>query len=159
MDWNSDLAAGITGTSANQLGHMVRLGIVEPAAEASRRGVSHRFDFKNLVEMTIGAEFFDAGITAFNVAEAVRRVQENWTALCNPETRDEVAVLALLRSPGDARPNRTDLGDTPVNLLTLMGPVNAFQDAWIVTGYTVHAAINVKWIIDSLERITRVRCA
>ena len=39
-----------------------------------------------------------------------------------------------------------------------MGPTTAFHEVWITSGYTVHAALNVKWMIEQLERITGESC-
>ncbi len=136
-------AARLTAALETQIHHLVRCGVVTPVQPAIRRGISAKFSPKNLVEITVGAELLNAGISTVMVNNAVRLVSKrgNWLRLCDPDSRDSVAVLVLLKMLGNK--------NAPVTMHLF--PVADIGDL-CNTGYTILAAVPVGYIMRTIEK-------
>ena len=126
-----------------QVDHLVETGIITPAVEAPRRGMSRLFDARNLAEMTVGIELIKSGIKSSTVFNAIRRMtnSEHWPALtAGGEQRDQFAVLVLLRMSGvDTRPTIQLLPEDEVGRICNRG-------------YTIMAAVPVAYVLRLIEK-------
>jgi hypothetical protein len=150
-EFTADEATRITGATMAQVEHLYRTGIVIPARKALRRGVSRGYSIGNLMEMATAIAMTGTGANALdtNAAILLMREPEQWQQLCDPATRDLVAVLVLWR-PLD----RLGTGK-PMPVLPQIGPLDTLN--LIATGYAVHAAVPLKWMAERLEAATGER--
>lgn len=131
------------GAQPTKVEYLVRAGILRPAEVASRRGVSRKYNLRNLAEAMVGIELIEAGILADDVREAVSTMtdEENWPRLCDPTRRDDVSLLVVQRLSGMTR--------APVSIhLSPAKDVGEICD----TGYTILAAVSVGYILRMIER-------
>ena len=113
--WDANTVAQMTDVLVPQIDVFVRVGLIEPSHEASRRGVSRRYDLRRVFEIAVAGELLAAGITVVQINGALRVLRQEWLHLCNPKTRRSVGVLVLWRTPNDRR-------QTPATVSPRIGP-------------------------------------
>ena len=70
--FTTDQAVHLTAAQAPQIDYFVRVAkIITPVQPASRRGVSHRYDLKNLIEITVSVLMLNSGIHATQIGAAL----------------------------------------------------------------------------------------
>ena len=144
--YDTDEALRFTAARRAAVDYFVRTRVIVPAREASRRGASRGYSFRNLAEIAVAAELLDAGIEITTIAEALRSLRDSWSQVASQ--RD--TILAIWRLPAD---HLTGKGRS---LTSLIGPVDEILPL-ITAGYSLHAGIPVGWIVSQLEKATGER--
>lgn len=119
--WDADVAVSLTGPTPSQLEYFVRQGLIVPAQPASRRGVSRRYDLKNLIEMAVATEMLASGLPVGEIGRALAELRGNWALVFGDAgERARAAVLLVTVSPMTAiRPDPHPLVQVgPVKMLT-----------------------------------------
>src|SRR4051812_27322326 len=98
--FTTDEAVQLTGTQAPQIDYFVRVAkIITPVQRASRRGVSHRYDLKNLIEITVSVLMLHSGIRAPQIGAALMILRQHWGVLAESQGgRERYGVLAVIGS-------------------------------------------------------------
>ena len=138
-------AIALVATTATQLDYLARVGLIQPRVPASRRGVSRKFDARNLLELATAAELIDAGISVVDVKRALDCIAENWTRVIDRRQKDLVlGLFRLARSP-----KRTD----PLPQLVPAKDLGELAN----TGYTIVAAVPISNFVRTIEKGTGER--
>ena len=142
----------MTGASATQIEHFVRSGVVRPAEEAPRRGMSRGFNLRNLIEIALAAELLSCGVAVREIPIIFQlTLRKHWKTRVDPGRRDEVAVLVLwFTSRVFTGTPRADVSTRRIPTIT---SIANFQMK-VEQGDTIHAAINVKRIVEHVETAT-----
>lgn|GEM_PF-5002269 len=101
-DYTSEEARSLTGAKPPQIEHLVRTGVVRPAQEAIRRGMSRRYSLNNVAEIAIAVQLVDMGIPVRTVALVLERVRGAWHVLADPKQRARASVLLIAKGGGDS---------------------------------------------------------
>jgi hypothetical protein len=136
-------AVQFTHATAAQVDYFVRVAkIIVPAKPASRRGVSHGFDFRNLVEIRVAVEMLNCGIQAKQIALALEELRQHWSLLRDfSVSREKAAVLAVFRSFREpTRPPSIQIG--PADMLREFAQ------------FVIHVSVPLPWIVNELEAKT-----
>lgn len=131
-------ASVLCAAAPARIEYFVRTQLVTPAVEASRRGVSRRYDSQNLIEIAVAGELQDAGINVFQIDAALDKLRASL------KKRADVTILALLRSPADHH-----IGKAPT-LTVQIGDMELLETA-INAGYAIHVAVPVAWMVKQLK--------
>ena len=143
-------ASALCAAAPARIEYFCRTQLITPAVEASRRGVSRRYSFENLIEIAVAGELQDAGIDVWMIHKALDELRKHWPKLRNERRREGLAVLALLRSAADHV-----VAKAP-SLMVQIGTTDLLTTA-ISVGYAIHVAIPVAWMIKQLEDTTGER--
>lgn len=138
--FDADTFSARTGAPTTQIEYLVRAGILEPAVPASRRGVSRKYNVRNLFEAAVAIELINAGVLAKDVRKAVA------------EAKPTAALLVLFRMAG-----RLDQPVTPQlvpyvrNVRGELVPEDFGTTA--DAGYTIIAAVSIGFIARRIEEL------
>ena len=69
--YSADEVVRFTGASMSQIEHLVKSGVVIPAAEAPRRGVSRRFSLLNAIEIMLALQLVKLGMSVRNAGKVL----------------------------------------------------------------------------------------
>ena len=83
----TDEAARLTDATPRQIDHAVGTGLIQPAEEAPRRGMSRKFDFNNLVEIALVARLYWMGVSPSNISALLKTVRQQWHLLVRDSER------------------------------------------------------------------------
>lgn len=148
--FDADDAALLTGAKLPQIEYFVRTELIQPAQRAIRRGVSRRYDLKNLIEIAVAAEMLESGIPAVEIGRAFGELRGNWDLLFgDPAQREKTAVLAITVMP------LTSIKRSPHALVQIGPPamLTAYAQAVVRVAVPLEAIVrNVESKIWALEQ-------
>jgi hypothetical protein len=152
--YTTEEAETLTTVPDVQIAHFVRSRAIEPAVEAPRRGISHKFSAWQLVEIVLASELVKAGIGVSTFAAILGTVRRQ--RLKKPH-----ASLLVLWVPGPARFLGARIDSTQSGpdrfylprLTTPEGLSNQLTNAGDVVGF----AIDIRRVIAVVESATGER--